>query len=227
MKQLEASGNLGAAADALESAASKINEIESLLGKLAVLDMCIAEEQAPISAELTNATSTPSSPAPQAPALIQDEDVAAEGTAADNAGAGKDAAAVNDAEPTDESLDALNEGEVESVKEAQANETAPTDAAQDAAPPEVAVAPAPVASPAVIEKKPPATIDDFCCLVLERGEYNLQEYLKKAGRRLDSLKKKNILSDMFHALSAMHRSSAMEAYTVDDASHTEVDRVFQ
>ena len=46
-----------------------------------------------------------------------------------------------------------------------------------------------------------------CCLVLERGEVNLQEYLKKAGRRLDNLKKKNILSDMFQGLSAMHRGS--------------------
>eukprot|EP00854_Cymbomonas_tetramitiformis_P006582 gene6582-7882_t len=178
-----------------------------------VLDMCSVEEQASPAlapAELTSGVPAASPPAPDEPALIQGEDAAVEGTAVDGVEAetGKEGAVAIDVEPIDEFVDAPDEGAAQPVVEEKgAEETATTDGAQDTAAAEVAAAPAPVASPAVIENKPPATIDDFCCLVLERGEFNLQEYLKKASRRLDSVKKKGILSDIFNALSAMHRNS--------------------
>ncbi|KAK3286918.1 hypothetical protein CYMTET_5551 [Cymbomonas tetramitiformis] len=175
-----------------------------------VLDMCMVEEQvspAPTPAELTSVVPAASPPAPGTPALLQGEDAPAEKAAVgddDTAEARKQGPVAIDVEPADEFVDAADDGgEADTVEKKQANENAVANVAQI---PEVAAAPVPVASPAAIEK-PPATIDDFCCLVLERGEFNLQEYLKKAGRRLDSVKKKSILSDIYNALSAMHRNS--------------------
>eukprot|EP00854_Cymbomonas_tetramitiformis_P005395 gene5395-6545_t len=105
----------------------------------------------------------------------------------------------------EESVDADGEATGEAT-EAASKELKESAKIQDAAAASEVAKPAQETTPAVIEKRA-AVIDDFCCLVLERGEYNLQEYAKKAGRRLDAVKKKGVLNDIFNGISSMHLSA--------------------
>ncbi|KAK3252546.1 hypothetical protein CYMTET_38159 [Cymbomonas tetramitiformis] len=180
-----------------------------------VLDMCIAEEMIP--EPLTDSSTTgPAAPLPTPgePVLISDTNTVTtevespEQNVDDKADVKEEPS--EDAPPSvekskEESVDADGEATGEAT-EAASKELKESAKIQDAAAASEVAKPAQETTPAVIEKRA-AVIDDFCCLVLERGEYNLQEYAKKAGRRLDAVKKKGVLNDIFNGISSMHLSA--------------------
>eukprot|EP00854_Cymbomonas_tetramitiformis_P006703 gene6703-8023_t len=202
-----------------------------------VLDMCnVVEEQVGPYPTPTQLTAAPAAyhPALEEPTLIKEPDATTEETTVrDSAHARTEntTGEATDAYPPfnlmgtpEESVtiictqDATNESFVDAVDE-EATEPIEVDGQHDkeaaaagntatyaAASPEVMAASAPVASPAVIEQSP-MSIDELCCLVLQRGDFTMQEYLKQSSHLLDDVKKKAMSSNIFNALYAMHRNS--------------------
>ncbi|KAK3237043.1 hypothetical protein CYMTET_52858 [Cymbomonas tetramitiformis] len=184
-----------------------------------VLDMCnVVEEQVGPYPTPTQLTAAPAAyhPALEEPTLIKEPDATTEETTVrDSAHARTEntTGEATDADATNESfVDAVDEEATEPIevdgqhdKEAAA---AGNTATYAAASPEVMAASAPVASPAVIEQSP-MSIDELCCLVLQRGDFTMQEYLKQSSHLLDDVKKKAMSSNIFNALYAMHRNSGL------------------
>eukprot|EP00854_Cymbomonas_tetramitiformis_P015589 gene15589-18482_t len=232
MKQIELSGNLGGAeADALELVTSRVSEIENLLEKLTTFkNRYEIDKTRPIckgaSGVVCFGMDSISKSMVALKFFAHKEEFKAE---LKNCSACHSVYVVkyppfNLMGTPEESVtiictqDATNESFVDAVDE-EAAEPIEVDGQHDkeaaaagntaiyaAASPEAMVASAPVASPTVIEQSP-MSIDELCCLVLQRGDFTMQEYLKQSSHLLNDVKKKAMSSDIFNALCAMHRNA--------------------